>query len=96
MRGVNLVAPNRLRITTDRVTYEYTLEVWCAGDHVHRLINLYRTDGQAAYTVTIGAFNVHPRNATWRCNCPAAKYKGGQCKHVLALKAGLRSVGCKV
>lgn len=95
MRSVNLVAPNRLRIQTDRVTYEYALEVWCAGSDVHRVINLYRTDGGAAYTITISPF-VNLRNATWRCDCPAAQHKGGQCKHVLALKAGLRSVGVKV
>ena len=94
-RTVSLVASNRLRITTARVTYEYTLQVWFAGSGVHRVINLYRTDGGAAYTITIGK-HINPRNATWRCDCPAAQHKGGQCKHVLGIKAGLRSVGCKV
>lgn len=95
MRSVSLPTPGTLRIVTDRVAYDYRIEVWHGGNGVHRIVNLYRTDGQAAYQITVGK-HTNPRNATWRCDCPASQHRGGQCKHVLALKAGLRSVGCKV
>ena len=93
MRTCNLVAPNRLRITTDRVAYDYDLEVWAVSS-THRVVELKRTDGKAAYRVVVPAHR--PRQDSWTCDCPAATHRGGQCKHVLALKAGLRSVGVKI
>lgn len=93
-RSVSFTSHDRVRITTDRVTHEYVLEVWRSGGG-YRIVSLHRTDGRANYSVVIPPSR-NPKQATWSCDCPAAKYKGGQCKHVLALKAGLRSVGCKV
>lgn len=96
MRTVSLPEPHLLRIVTDRVTREYRLAVWQNGPR-SRTVELSPTDlPGTTYHVVV---NLHPTNqrySEWHCDCPAATHRSGQCKHVLALKAGLRSVGVKV
>lgn len=92
-RSVYLPSPDRMRITTDHVAYDYDLEVWTVSG-THRVVEMHRTDEQVTYHVTVPVHR--PRQDSWSCDCPTAKHKGGQCKHVLALKAGLRSIGVKV
>lgn len=95
-RSVSLPESHLLRISTDRITREYRISVWHNGPR-SRMVELYPTDlPGTTYHITV---NLHPTNqrcSEWNCDCPAATYCGGQCKHILALKAGLRSVGIQV
>lgn len=93
-RSVTMLSPTRLRITTEQVSYDYDIEVWHVSS-THRAIELRRTDGQATYRIIVRAHR-NPRCTEWACDCPSATIRGGQCKHVLAIKAGLRSAGVKV
>ena len=95
MRTVNMPAPNLLRIVTDDTAREYRVEVWVAGPGL-RAVELVRQDTGVVYSVMVKQHRSNQHYADWSCDCPSAKHRGGQCKHVLALKAGLRSVGVKV
>lgn len=94
-RIVSLPESRLLRITVDEVTTEYHIKVWYNNQH-SRTCELRRTDGKATYKVRIKLHPTDQRYSDWRCNCPVSRFRGGQCKHILALKAGLRSVGVKV
>lgn len=94
-RTVSMPSPRLLRITTNETVREYKLEVWHNSLH-SRTCELTRTDGGAVYHVCI---HLHPTNqkcSDWVCDCPSAQYRRGQCKHILAMKAGLRMAGVKV
>lgn len=93
-RFVSLPEPRLLRIVVGKTVREYRVEVWTLGPGL-RAVDLTRLDTGAVYTVAVKAHR-NPRYSEWRCDCPASQHRGGQCKHVLALKAGLRSVGVKV
>lgn len=93
-RYVSLPEPHLLRITVGNVMCEYRLEVWQASS-THRVCELTRVDNGEVYKIVIAPHR-HPKCANWSCDCHASKYRGGQCKHILAIKAGLRSVGVKV
>lgn len=93
-RRVSMPAPNLLQIVTGDVMREYRIEVWVSGPGLH-LIDLTRMNTGGTYTITVKGHR-NPHCSEWRCDCPASKHRGGQCKHVLAIKAGLRSVGVRV
>jgi len=93
MRSCTLPSPNVLRITQDGTATEYKIEIWQVGPGV-RSVELTRIDTGTTYTILVREHR-NPRCGEWRCNCPSSRYRA-QCKHVLALKAGLRTVGVKV
>lgn len=94
-RTVSMPAPNLLRIVTGDTVREYKVEVWVAGLGL-RSVGLTRLDTGAVYTILFKQHRSNQRYSDWSCDCPASKYRGGQCKHILAIKAGLRSIGVKV
>ena len=94
-RSVSLPEPHLLRIATGETVREYRIEVWQASS-THRVVELTRVDDPSIVYRIVIAPHRHPRYSNWSCDCPASQYRGGQCKHILALKAGLRSVGVKV
>lgn len=87
-------APQLLQIVTGDEMREYRVEVWQIGVGGH-VVELTRLDTGTTYRINVPP-PARARKDSWVCDCPAAQHRGGQCKHVLAIKAGLRCVGVRV
>lgn len=93
-RSVVLLSPRRLRITVDDRTTEYDLQVWRGPDGI-RLIELHNRTAGVIYGVKIEPYG-RKKQLAWTCDCPDAKRRRHACKHVLALRAGLKAAGYRV
>lgn len=79
-------APNgdrTLEITTGRVSHVYEVAEVAGGFLLSRF-----DESDAIVTYRIDTTD----GRWWRCDCPAAKFNRGTCKHLRGLRAALRSL----
>lgn len=93
-RTVSLSAPHRLRITVNGKVTEYDIEIW-RGPHDRRVIELRNRATGTVYRITVQPYG-RKHQLAWTCDCPDSRRRHHACKHVLALRTGLRRAGYRV